>query len=187
MFAGIREKLAGQPWLAGGLAGVVIVIAGIYVFRTGASALSDKPYLLNTYYTTDDGATYFAGEGKDVFAMGLRTPPAYRASVFSCGGTEFVGYLTRMPPDQIQAMNAAQQKAEREQQALSSNDPHYGEKFQRIQGELQRVTDAAQKAIEIKRPGASNHWVRLLDPEGQQLQTVKCPKDPSQVPQPVLP
>ena len=104
----------------------------------------------SSFYSTDDGASFF----RDV--AGKESPyqkdgkSAYRVSVWKCTvcGSEFVSHLERgLPKSETKPAPAPG----------SSAPGHLGD-------------------IEVKAPGSTSKWVRSSTPEGIALTAPKCPK-----------
>lgn len=166
---GIRESLENKN--------VVIVI--LMVVIVGASYVSIKnwrsqtaPQVINTFYTDNDGSSYFGGELKD-FIPGLkREKPRYRAQIFKNGGSdtkEFVGYLMRYSDDSIKAIDAAEAAAA----ALRANAKPGDPALLKAEEALVNVRRAADENPEVKLPGSGHSWVPFKSAEGQKLTLIK--------------
>jgi hypothetical protein len=125
-------------------------IAGFY------KALHRPATIEQAYYSTDDGATFFAQTTQvPPFDVGGRE--ADGAIVYSCdnGKTRFVGYLYRYTAD-------GKPKAE---EALKTHHP------------------GPPIGMEVKRPGVAGHWVPMMQMGGPPtretaaaITNVKCPE-----------
>jgi hypothetical protein len=123
----------------------------------------------NTFYSDDDGASFFAGNGADIVPNQRRAKPAYRASVFTCegGGGRFVGYLSRFQSQSLDAIAAAEAKVEQLKTTHQVNDPG-------VQKAIEATDSARAAAVaqsQVKRPGDKNHWVLADSPEGLEVMT----------------
>ena len=89
----LRETLNKHQWIAFVAVGIAVVIA-IWVvigqFNNGGQIPTQS------YFTTDDGATYFADNATKLAPFDVGGKPAYRVIVFRCkDGKNFVGYMER--------------------------------------------------------------------------------------------
>ncbi|MCY2953607.1 MAG: hypothetical protein NTU53_16755 [Planctomycetota bacterium] len=105
---GIREKLNENPLVAGSLVGVVVILAGVWIYLQNRSpSLTPAAAAKSTFYTEDDGKTYFPGDyanlAKDF--KGPKGKDAVRAYVFRHGkGDPFVAYMEKYAPAGKQAL-----------------------------------------------------------------------------------
>jgi hypothetical protein len=142
----IREKLNRNPKLAGGLAAAaVVVVVGLVGYQLlQFNAAPDEPM---SFFSVDDGQTYFAAPISNIDPFEHKGKTAVRAIVYRIGGEEKVGYLRRHTPEGKQLLEA-------NAKARADGKP---EKT----GDLIRVS---QREIEVKKPGEAN-WVSIRDQE----------------------
>lgn len=170
---GIREFLLKHSAIVNGCAIALLLVAGGYIFWSGGLE-SNRAIVRNTFYSDDDGATYYAGNGSDVVANQRRAKPAYRAAVFESegGGGRFVGYLTRFQSQSLDAIDAAQAKVEQAKQKASSvNDPE-------VQKAIEASGAAQQAAVaqsQVKRPGNKSEWILADSAAGLEIMTKITP------------
>jgi len=104
---GVREHLNKTPLLLGGVGVVILVGALVAIWRQlqGPSLSAGA-----TYYTADEGATYFEDNPKLLVPIERDGKEVVRAHLFRCGdGKPFVGFMQRFPPDMkavLQKVNA---------------------------------------------------------------------------------
>lgn len=88
-----RNILNEHPMATGGVVVALILLAVVLALRSssgGSSGVGDA------YYTTDDGATWFAADTKELPPIQHSGKPAVRAHLFAGeDGKKFVGYLER--------------------------------------------------------------------------------------------
>jgi hypothetical protein len=181
---GIREQLSNRPKLAVGLAIAVVAVALALVYN---SLFGSKLYLVNTYFSDNDGQGFFGGRLENVVPFQKRSTPAYRAIVYSCepgGGNRFVGYLMRSRDQDLTAIEKAKEGVAAASAKYPFNDPHVATATDALNGAYK----AASENAEVKRPGASNHWVSVKIATGQDVvNNVKCPGGDAGSPHVVLP
>jgi hypothetical protein len=102
-----------------------------------------------SYYTVDDGTTYFTDDASKGFSFDHNGQPAVQAMVYSCdgGSTKFVAYLRRANP------------------AGGARPPAPGVSVQLAQ---------MMRGIQVKRPGVGN-WVTIQGRASADILDVKCP------------
>lgn len=102
----IREKLNHSPGLSTAAGGVVLVIALALIVRQLHEAGPHKPGLPSkSFYSDDDGKTWFLDEYMKVTPFDHRGKPAYKVVVYRCGDAKpAVAYLERFSDSQKAAM-----------------------------------------------------------------------------------
>ena len=140
----VRDFIRNRPRLAGALAVVAILGAGVAIFVQVRGMGPSGPG--NLYYTTDDGKSYFADSALKIPPFDKGGKPAARAHVFECGGKREVGYLSRYTPEAIRALEEA--KASR---GTGKPPPNPG-----------RLATIGTTGMEVKRPGEAT-WVKQSD------------------------
>jgi hypothetical protein len=102
----IREKLNRNRPVVIGIASVLILGAFVYIIQQLMGG--ERPRVPNeAYYTTDDGATYFEDDVNRIPPFDHDGKQAVKAQVYTCGGTNFVGYLIRYTPEAQKQLAAA--------------------------------------------------------------------------------
>jgi hypothetical protein len=151
---GIREKLVNNPSASKAVAAGLIVICGLVIFlevKAGrppaAAAIVGK-----TFYSDDDGKTWFLDDASRIPPFDHNGSPAYRAVVFrGKTGPPFVAYLARYSVKQTARM--AQDAAQ---------NPGAPSRMQMIPPQ------------ELKKPGESK-WVTFTTPTTTGYPVVNCP------------
>lgn len=144
----LRQK-SGGVWAGIGL----IMLASFIVIWNRRSGIPAN--LTETYFSDDDGATYFADDINKLYPFDHNGKPAYRAYVYKCSsGTPFVGYLERLT-------DAAKAKI--------------AELRQKPPEEIgNQVADAYGNGTEVKKPG-SGKWVSSRSADAGDIVRPKCP------------
>ena len=156
----IREMINKHAWVATGVAAAVVALAAFMVLRgasrgpetvaPGAAGLS--------FYTTDDGTTWFADRVELIPPFKKDGKDAVRAYVYrGSDGHEFVSHLERYTADAKRALAALDKLTPQER---ATEDPAS------LAGGLD--------GVEVKRP-KDKVWVRASDPRGQQLMQPRSP------------
>jgi hypothetical protein len=159
---GLREKMNDNPMIATYATGAVIVLALILIIwqimggnRPSASSASNAGPG-QAFFTTDDGATWFADEVTNLPPYTKDGKQAYQVIFFTCDGgkTTFVGYLQRYTPEAKKDIAVALKHGVPPGVGLGPN------------------------ATEIKAPGtgdAPKSWLKFADPRSAKLRAVTCP------------
>lgn len=139
---------------------IVIVLAvglGIY---TQAGSGAPKPSS-SAWYTTDDGATWFADDVHKITPFQKDGKEAVRVYVFQCGsGKPFGGYVERYTP-------AAMKQVEQ----LSLKSPE-----RRSLGEAMQMQSLALTGVVVKKLGPNNPWTtRENRDQFVQITSIPCP------------
>src|SRR5690242_16024129 len=91
----IRQTLNQNRALGLGIAAVVLLAAGVLVYRQLA-ATSEPAAPTRAFYTEDNGKTSFVDDINKLSPFDHNGKPAYRAAVFQCAqGHRFVGLIYR--------------------------------------------------------------------------------------------
>lgn len=163
---GIRQTMNENPGVSIGVtAGIILLVIVVIVWELAGGKKSNGVANLNqSFFSTDDGKTFFADDVSKLPPFMKDGKPAYKAVVFRCGtGQPFVAYLERFTEDGKKKAEEARQKTGR---------PYGG---------------MAAGLLEVKKPGQPN-WVRLNGESSKQwseIMKVTCPDGGS--PEPVLP
>jgi hypothetical protein len=155
---GIRETLNKNPSITTGVtAGIVVLAIGVNVWqllpRGGSSAMGNGTP--KSFYSDDDGATYFADDATKIPPFDHNGKKAVRAQVFQCGNNPpFVGILQRYTADAKAKMEKAR-----------SGKP----------GDVV-MEDFEITGLEIKKPKTGDTgWIRQTDPKAGTVSRVTCP------------
>ena len=157
---GIREWANGHPKVMAGAVGTLVVFVGgaavVQMVKSRRGYPSGPP---DSYFTTDDGKTWFAAPSDNYPPFDHNGSPAVRAYVFECGGKKFVGFLERFAPDVRTKLDAA-------------HPP---------------TAAAVRTGREIKRPGDAK-WTRTGDMATEnKIENVSCPDGSGGTPDEVEP
>jgi hypothetical protein len=164
---GIRETLNKNPSITTGVTIGIIVVALVAIIW---QAMGNRPDMTppRTFYTIDDGKTWFDDEANKIPPFDAKGGQAVRCYVFRCGekGNKFVGYLERYKPDAATKMAELMKKG--------SEDPMAMEQVQ-------------MTGMEIKKPGDAK-WVSRNTPQAEKIMAdVKCPDGTQNNLEPVSP
>lgn len=106
----VREKINKSPAIV--VVAVLLVIGGaIYVLSKQMNTGAKLP--TGTYYTTDDGKTFFSGPLAQLPPFSQDGSEAVKAHVFECDGKQFVGYLSKLRPEAKAAIEAHRAEMEK--------------------------------------------------------------------------
>ncbi len=153
----VREAIDKKKPAAMAAAGAMVAAAGIiigyYLMPAGQATLK------GSYYSDDDGQSWFADAPFRVTPFDHNGKQAVGAAVFSCdgGGKKYVGYLVRIRPDAQKAVAEAAATAEQEKIDLQKM-PIFGD----------------PNLWQIKAPGEAN-WHPKLSPAGVKLMSGASP------------
>lgn len=173
MSSGLRELVAENKRSARAAGGLLLIVAvlslGYQLFWHPRSSRTPGP----AYYTTDDGATWFIDTEDRITPFTTDVGTGVRARVFRCKQGDFTGYLER----------ASSEAGAMARKLLETA---------RVRGEAESargdIAALLQSSAEVKHPGPGGQWIPKSSPEAQALiHHVKCPKDPSETPEPVEP
>lgn len=164
---GLRETLNENPNYTTAAAGAVVFISlGFIVWRVlssgGASGSSGVASSGGAYFTSDDGATYFADNADNLSPEQHDGKTAYLCYVFKCAGQKpFVQYLERLPPQAMRKVLAA-----RAASSKGSGPPA---------AEAQ-ITGIVAGSTEVKPPlTPDTAWINRNSPRASQIMTPNCP------------
>ena len=164
---GIRQTMNENPGVSIGVtAGVILLVIIVIVWELAGGKKAGPAGALNqTFFSTDDGKTYFADDSSKLPPFMKDGKPAYKAVVFRCGnGQPFVAHLERFTEEGKKRAEEARQKTGRTYGGMGM-----------------------MSMLEVKKPGQPN-WVRLSNETSKQwseIMKVTCPDGGS--PEPVLP
>ena len=102
---GLRQRLNQNGGLVTGVITAVVLLATVFaVVQVMASRRKIQAKLPDSFYTTDDGKTFFKANSENVPPFDYNGKQAVTAYVFECNGKRFVGYLERYTPEARKAM-----------------------------------------------------------------------------------
>ena len=156
---GLRDRLNDNPRIAVGVLGTVVLAAIVFIaMQVLASRRTIRSDLPDSFYTVDDGQSFFVANSANFPPFDHEGKPAVQAHVYECGGQRFVGYLERYTPEAHKAM--IENRATPQHQI-------YGR--------------------ELKKPGEKT-WVKSGDDvAADRVMTVACPHGGAHAPEPVEP
>jgi hypothetical protein len=144
---------------------VAVILIGLFLSRTGSIQARPDNAPAQAYFTTDDGATYFADDAKKTAPFDHNGKEAVQCFVFTSDGgkTRFVGYLQRFSVE-----------GKKRREAMSR---------EQAQNESARIL---QLMTEVKKPGQAN-WIRGNDPAAAAITTPIAPDGSDKTVSPIDP
>jgi len=104
----IREAINKRPSIAAGTAVALAIGICIYSYVESSTRVSRINIPTQSYFTDDDGATYYADDIKIIPPYLHNGKTAVSAYVFKCkDGAPFVGYLEAFTPDSKKILESA--------------------------------------------------------------------------------
>jgi hypothetical protein len=158
----IRKAIQGKP-IAGVAVGVVLLaLASIIVARQFWP--EKKADLSQTYFTDDDGATWFTDSEYLVPPVDHGGKPAVFAQIYSYanGSKTFCAYMTRYTPEAKKQLEGAISAAVKNGKPPASVELFQDRRF-------------LETAIEVKKPGADNKWIPRSDPAAINVMSIQSP------------
>ena len=145
---GIRDRLGGGNSVVGvGTAAALLVAAGIVFFWYYESQAGNRPPNPNvSFFSDDDGQTFFRDSAYKFPPMDHDGKTAYVALVFDDGQKKFVGYLVRYTPEA------------RKQIQDAYDNPNPGESAGMAALRVIHSPDVRYRGTEMKRVG-DQKWV----------------------------
>jgi len=158
---GVRESLKEKPWIGGAIAALFLLVAGLVLARTYWP--QKQADLSKSYYTDDDGRTWFPDSMYLVAPFDHNGKEAVVAHVYSYGNgsRRFCAYVAKFTPEARQKLEAAIAEAKRKGLPPSSVSL-YGDRNFMAGGVL------------VKKPG-SEPWVAYNDPKANEVMAVRSP------------
>lgn len=153
---GIRETLnKNQTLTTGATIGIIVLAIVVIVWQM----LPERPQriLTKSYYSDDDGRTWFEESADKLAPFDHGGKEAVRAHLFRCGesGEKFVGYLEKLHPE-----------AKRRLDEFNSNPSNKG----RVMPGQAEMEEGARL---VKRPGDKN-WMPDTSPNAARITTIRC-------------
>ena len=168
---GIRETLNQNPGITTGATAGIILLALIFIIYQ-LSGGSGPQIATEAFYTTDDGATWFADDAEKIPPFDKDGKPAYRVYVYKCAdGKEFVSHLERYTPDAKAKLEEFRTKGPE-----AAADP----------GVMEMIY---MGGVEVKDPATGDKgWVKQAQFEqAAKITTPVCPDGSSESLEPVMP
>ena len=150
---GLREALNRQKGITTAVAALITVGAVIAVVKESGGEHIGK--LSKSFYSDDDGKTYFVDAADRLVPFDHNGTQAFGAYVYKCSdGSRHVGYLFRYTDNALAK--------------LQSLMPQNG-------GDVaQQMADVRAAGTQVKRPGDPN-WVSTNSKEATALMEIHCP------------
>jgi len=142
MNAGVRERLRSRQGL---VIVAVLALSAYAVWTLVQQAHSGPPDQSTSYYSVDDGQSYFSDSASKLPPYDYGGKQAVRAHVFDCDGDHYVAYLTRYTADAIAVMQKTME--------LEKQDPNHAPA-------TLGASRAALNSVEYKIPGDAK-WTRV--------------------------
>jgi hypothetical protein len=160
---GLREQINKKPGVASGAVGAAVILMILFVFWQIRGGRAPTKLSIQSFYTIDDGRTWFADDYDKVAPFDHDGTPAVHCFVFKCSpSAPFAGYLQKFTPAMYDQMTG-----------LTKPDAQHS-----------MLSPSGQ--ILVKKPGDKN-WVLSYTPEGLNVMEVHCPGGSTERPQPVNP
>ena len=160
---GLREQLNENPRITTGITvGIIVVMLALLLWPRGGGGRgiggSSSP---QTFFTIDDGHTWFPDDAKKIPPFKKDGKDAVLAIVYRCGGKTFVNHMQRYTPDAQKKLEAIYAKGD----AAGANDPSI-------------IGPIREAGMEVKSPDGKD-WVKMTDPKAQDVVKPKCAGDGS--------
>jgi hypothetical protein len=141
------------------MTGIVVIAIGYVVVQVMASRRKFPERSPDSFFTVDDGKTFFAASSDNIPPFDYKGRQAVHAYVFECNGKRFVGYLERYTPEAHNAILAGK-----------------------------RTPQIERFGRELKRPGDAK-WVKSgdINVEARITQNIRPPDGRGGVPEAVEP
>jgi hypothetical protein len=159
---GVREAMKEKSNIT--LIGAVAFVLLGAVLLARAYWPEKKANLEQTFYSDDDGATWFSDSLFKVapFTRNGKTAVGAQIYTYQDGKKQFCGYLTKFAPDAKAQLDAVLSDAQSRGQAPGSVG-------------LYRNHDFMNRSVLVKAPGPNNPWLSSDDPRSQAIRSVHSP------------
>jgi hypothetical protein len=160
----IREVIRKHSKLSMGVVAILAAGAVYYAYvGTNDTSLAGNG---DTYFSKDQGQSFFRDSGTKLGAYEHANPPVYHAIVASCdgGSHRFVAYLVRTPPSLLKQID----DVETQIKTLPANTP--GDVSLKLGQKRDDLNFQAAKGMEVLRPGSEGKWVSIATAEGLDIQ-----------------
>lgn len=173
---GLRETLNRNPAITTGATIAIIIVALIAIlWQTMGGSGPGKP-ATQGYFTTDNGATWFADSLDNLPPYQKDGKEAVRIYLFKCAdGKPFVAYMERYTPEFKKMLTEAKEKMK-----ANPNDP---------MAMQAAYSMPMQSGTEVKKPGDTGPWrAQMRDYQAYaQVVQIKCPDGTTESLEPVQP
>jgi hypothetical protein len=158
---GLREQLNENPRITTGITvGIIVVMLALLLWPRGnGRGLGGGSSSPQTFFTIDDGHTWFPDDAKNIPPFKKDGKDAVLAIVYRCGGKTFVNHMQRYTPDAQKKLQAIYAKGD----AGGANDPSI-------------IEPIREAGLEVKSPDGKE-WVKASDPKGKDVMKPKCSGD----------
>ncbi len=171
---GIRETLNQNPAITtGATAAIILVALGIIVWQLTGSSGGGGNATTKSFFTIDDGKTWFADDVNKLAPFDKDGKPAYQVFVWTCDGgkNKFVSHLQRYTPEAKKKIEGARGKGP----SAMVGDP----------GMMEMVM---MTGVEVKPPLTGDKgWVRQTDPNAMKITMPQCKSGKAEDLEPVMP
>jgi hypothetical protein len=124
----VRRWLNENPKVTIGVVAAIAVIGtGSIVMQVLASRRGFPTKLPDSYFTVDDGKTFFVANSENIPPFDYKGQQAVHAYVFLCDGKKFVGYLERYTPESRAAILAGKRSLQIERFGRELKRPGSGQ------------------------------------------------------------
>src|SRR3954447_5588752 len=147
---GIRDKVNNNPRAAVAVIGAIVVLTVIaVVVQVLGSRRGPRMTMPDSYFTVDDGKTFFPASSSNVPPFEYQGKEAVHAYVFECDGKRFVGFVERFTPEARKLMVAGKGTPQTRVYGRELKKP--GDKTWAKSGDFAAV----EKVMDIKCPNSS--------------------------------
>jgi hypothetical protein len=161
---GLRETLNQNPGITMGVVGTVTLLLVIWIvvqlWPTAPAGVGGE-----TFYTVDDGASFFRDSASKPPPFDRGGQQAVRAYIYQCGRDRFVGYMLRFTEEAHKIFEAE----------IARGD---------VPSQTEYVVGTHN--VEVKKPGQAE-WVKLSAPNEQLLRATQVTCPDGTYAEPVLP
>jgi hypothetical protein len=109
------------------VAGIVLLAVGAIVAQVLANRKAYPPSSPDSYFTVDNGKTFFAASSDNIPPFDYKGQQAVHAYVFQCDGKKFVGYMERYTPEARKSILAGKRTPQIERFGRELKKPGVGE------------------------------------------------------------
>jgi hypothetical protein len=155
---GLRETLNKNPALTSAVAGVLVVLAIVYIFWSNKGGQNEFKPVTQYYYTVDDGKTLFADSKDKIVPFMKDGKEAVKARVFRCGskGKPQTAWLEKYTPAgkaEMEKYAAQNQPGQPRGRNPAEYDPKYMLVKKPLTGAWVNVAEKAAEATKIRDTG----------------------------------
>jgi hypothetical protein len=201
----IREAMRKNKVATAGAGVVLIAVAGWVMVTQVRAIQNDRPMPVNSraFFTSDDGASWFADEAQRLTPFDHNGRPAVKAYVWRCdGGKPFITYLERINPESKARIDRLRNGTEPEPsvseaaanplgmpQGLESQSSGATSRPVASRVEPRGVLEfTLSRDLQVKKAGTGEGgWVKSDGPEGRKIARTQCPDGSTGDMEPVLP